>query len=239
MGEAGGGTGLSFNEPEALRTAIKALDAEGFQVHVHAICDRAIREALDAFEAARDANGARDARHHITHLQLLDHADVPRFRDLDVTATVQPYWASADEQMRELTIPFLGPERAGRQYAFRTLHEAGVRLAFASDWSISTADPLMGIEVAVTRRDPGERDAEPFIPQEALEPEVALRAATAGSAFVNRLDEETGTISVGRRADLVVLDHDPFDPELGGPADARVRMTLVDGEIVFEAGATG
>ena len=239
VGEAGGGTGFSFNEPEALRTAIKALDAEGFQVHVHAIGDRAIREALDAFEAARDANGARDARHHITHLQLLDPADVPRFRDLDVTATVQPYWASADEQMRELTIPFLGPERAGRQYAFRTLHEAGVRLAFASDWSISTADPLMGIEVAVTRRDPGERDAEPFIPQEALEPEVALRAATAGSAFVNRLDEETGTISVGRRADLVVLDHDPFDPELGGPADARVRMTLVDGEIVFEAGATG
>jgi len=239
VGEAGGGTGFSFNEPEALRTAIKALDAEGFQVHVHAIGDRAIREALDAFEAARDANGARDARHHITHLQLLDPADVPRFRDLDVTATVQPYWASADEQMRELTIPFLGPERAGRQYAFRTLHEAGVRLAFASDWSISTADPLMGIEVAVTRRDPVERDAEPFIPQEALEPEVALRAATAGSAFVNRLDEETGTISVGRRADLVVLDHDPFDPELGGPADARVRMTLVDGEIVFEAGATG
>jgi hypothetical protein len=238
VGEAGGGTGFSFNEPEALREAVTALDAEDFQVHVHAIGDRAIREALDAYEAARASNGARDARHHMTHLQILDPADVPRFRDLDVTATVQAYWAFADEQMTELTIPYLGEDRSRRQYAFRTLHDAGVRLAFASDWSISSADPLLGIEVAVTRTDPEDRDAEPFIPEEALEPEVALRAATLGSAFVNRLDEDTGTIEVGKLADLVVLDHDPFDPALGGPADARVRMTLVEGEVVFEAGAT-
>ncbi len=238
VGETGGGTGFSFNEPAALCEAATALDAEGFQIHVHAIGDRAIREALDAFEAARDANGARDARHHVTHLQLLDPADIERFRDLDLTATVQAYWAFADEQMTELTIPFLGHERAGRQYAFRSLHDAGVRLAFASDWSISTADPLMGIEVAVTRTDPEDRGGDPLVPEEALEPETALRAATAGSAFVNRLDEETGTIEVGKLADLVVLDHDPFDPALGGPADARVRMTLVGGEIVFEVGAT-
>jgi predicted amidohydrolase YtcJ len=238
VGEVGGGTGFSFNEPEALGAAVTALDARGFQVHVHAIGDRAIREALDAFEAARRANGTRDARHHITHLQLLDPADVERFRDLDLIATVQPYWASADEQMTELTIPYLGPERAGRQYAFRTLQDAGVRLAFASDWSISTADPLKGIEVAVTRTDPDDRGAEPFIPEEALEPEAALRAATIGSAFVNRLDGETGTIQAGKLADLVVLNHDLFDPALGGPADARVRMTLVEGEVVYEAGAT-
>jgi predicted amidohydrolase YtcJ len=237
-GDVGGGTGFSFNEPEALREAVVALDAEGFQVHVHAIGDRAIREALDAYEAARRANGVRDARHHVTHLQLLDPADIERFRDLDITATVQAYWAFADEQMTELTIPYLGEQRSRRQYAFRTLHDAGVRLAFASDWSISTADPLMGIEVAVTRADPEDRDAEPFIPEEALEPVTALRAATTGSAFVNRLDEETGTIAVGKQADLVVLDHDPFDPGLGGPADARVLMTLVGGEVVFEAGAT-
>jgi hypothetical protein len=140
--------------------------------------------------------------------------------------------------MTHLTIPYLGEERSRRQYAFRTLHDAGVRLAFASDWSISSADPLLAIEVAVTRTDPDDRGADPFIPEEALEPEVALRAATLGSAFVNRLDDQTGSIQEGKLADLVVLSHDPFDPALGGPADARVRMTLVGGEVVYEAGAT-
>ncbi|HSL10724.1 MAG TPA: amidohydrolase [Actinomycetota bacterium] len=234
---AGGGTGFSFNEPAALREAIVALDAEHFQVHVHTIGDRAIRETLDAFEAAAGSNGARDARHHLTHLQLLDPADVSRFRALDLVATVQPYWASADEQMTELTIPFLGHERSGRQYAFRSLHDAGVRLAFASDWAITTADPLMGIEVAVTRTDPEDRGGEPFLPQEALDLGTALAAATIGSAYVNRLDATTGSIVVGKDADLVVLDHDPTDPDLAGPADARVELTMIGGEVVYERGA--
>lgn len=234
---AGGGTGYSFNEPTALREGIVALDAEGFQVHVHAIGDRAIRETLDAFEAAAATNGERDARHHVTHVQLLDPTDVARFRALGLVATVQPYWAFADQQMVELTIPFIGHERSRRQYAFRSLHDAGVRLAFASDWAISTADPLMGIEVAVTRTDPEDRGAEPFLPEQALDLATALAAATCGSAFVNHLDGETGTIEVGKQADLVVLDHDPADPNLAGPADARVQMTIVGGEVVYERGA--
>ena len=237
VGGVGGGTGFSFNRPSALREAIVALDAEGFQVHVHAIGDRAIRETLEAFEAAVDANGRRDARHHLTHLQLLDPADVGRFRALDLVATVQPYWASADEQMTELTIPHLGDERSGRQYAFRSLHDAGVRLAFASDWAITTADPLMGIEVAVTRTDPEDRGGEPFIPGEALDLGTALAAVTIGSAYVNHLDDTTGTIEVGKDADLVALDHDPTDPDLAGPADARVDLTLIAGEVAYERGA--
>jgi predicted amidohydrolase YtcJ len=236
---AGGGTGFSFNAPDALEDAIVALDAEGFQVHVHAIGDRAIGEALDAFEAARAANGPRDARHHITHLQLLDPEDIVRFRDLDLVATVQPYWAFADEQLTELTIPFLGPGRARRQYAFRTIHETGVRLAFASDWSISTADPLMGIEVAITRTDPEDRGTEPFLPEQALDPATALAAATIGSAYVNRRDHAAGTITEGKDADLVVLDRDPFDPELAGPADARTSMTIIGGKVVYERGGNG
>ncbi|MEX2274042.1 MAG: amidohydrolase [Actinomycetota bacterium] len=234
----GGGTGFSFNRPSALREAIVALDAEGFQVHVHTIGDRAIRETLDAFEAAVGANGRRDARHHLTHLQLLDPADVGRFRALDLVATVQPYWASADEQMAELTIPYLGHERSGRQYAFRSLHDAGVRLAFASDWAITTADPLMGIEVAVTRTDPENRGGEPLIAHEALDLDTALAAATIGSAYVNHLDARTGTIEVGKDADLVVLDRDPTDPDLAGPADARVELTLIGGEVAYERGAS-
>jgi predicted amidohydrolase YtcJ len=234
---AGGGTGFSFNEPAALREGVVALDADGFQVHVHAIGDRAIRETLDAFEAAAASNGERDARHHVTHLQLLDPADVARFRALGLVATVQPYWAFADRQMVELTIPFIGHERSRRQYAFRSLHDAGVRLAFASDWAISTADPLMGIEVAVTRTDPEDRGTEPFLREQALDLGTALAAATRGSSYVNHLDGETGSIEVGKQADLVVLDHDPADRDLAGPADARVEMTIVGGGIVYERGA--
>jgi predicted amidohydrolase YtcJ len=231
-----GGHGFSFNEPERLEAAVVRLDADGFAVHVHAIGDRAIREALDAFDRARAVNGVRDARHQMTHLQLLDPNDVPRMRGLDVVAVVQAYWASADEQMTELTIPFIGPERAARQYAFRTLLDGGVRLAFSSDWSISTADPLKQIEVAVRRIDPSERDAEPFLPEERIELEEAIAAATLGSAFALGHEDRTGSLEPGKLADLIVLDRDPLDPDLAGPAEARVQMTMVGGEIVHEAG---
>ncbi len=239
VGSPVGGRGFSFNEPEALEAAVVRLDAEGFTVHVHAIGDRAIREALDAFERARAVNGRRGARHQMTHLQLLDPVDVPRMRDLGIVAVVQPYWASADEQMTELTNPFIGPERAARQYAFRTLLDAGVRLASSSDWAISTADPLEAIEVATRRVDPSERDAEPFLPQERIGLDEAIAAATLGAAFALGHDERTGSIQPGKLADLVVLDRDPHDPDLAGPADAEVSLTMVGGEVVHEArGAT-
>ena len=234
-----GGRGSSFNEPEALEAAVVRLDAEGFTVHVHAIGDRAIREALDAFEQARAVNGRQGARHQMTHLQLLDPIDVPRVRDLGIVAVVQPYWASADEQMTELTNPFIGPERAARQYAFRTLLDADVRLASSSDWAISTADPLKAVEVAVRRVDPSERGAEPFLPQERIGLGEAFAATTIGAAFALGHEDATGSIEPGKLADLVVLDRDPYDPELAGPADAQVTLTMVGGEVVHEArGAT-
>ena len=130
---------------------------------MHAIGDRAVRNALDACEAARDANGARDARHHVAHLQVIHPDDVPRFRELGVVANCQPYWAQHDPQMDELTIPFLGPDRAPLQYPFGSLHAAGAMLAFGSDWSVSTADPLEEMEVAIRRpiRHPGCRTVPP------------------------------------------------------------------------------
>ena len=105
-------TGISYLDHDQLVEAVTALDREGFQVHMHAIGDRAVRNGLDACEAARHANGTRDARHHIAHLQVIHPDDVPRFRDLGVIANCQPYWAQHDPQMDELTVPFLGPERA-------------------------------------------------------------------------------------------------------------------------------
>ncbi len=235
-GHPTGGTGtLNFAPPELKRLAVE-LDARGFQLHYHAIGDRAVREALDAIETARRVNGARDARHHIAHIQMIHPDDVPRFAELDAVANAQPLWAVHEAQMDELTIPFLGPERAGWQYPFGSLLRAGARLAFGSDWTVSTANPFPQIEVAVRRVWPGNRDAEPFLPAERLTPDQALLAATVGSAFVNRQDE-AGWLGVGRLADVAILDRELGAPDAGPIADTTVVATMVGGEFVFESPA--
>jgi predicted amidohydrolase YtcJ len=236
--DGSGGTtdnaGLSMVEPQALRRHVTELDAEGFQVHIHAIGDRAVREALDAFEAALVANGGRDHRHHIAHIQVIHRDDVGRFAKLGVTANMQPLWATHEDQMDDLTLPFLGPERAGWQYPFASLVGAGARLAAGSDWPVSSPDPLWGIHVAVNRQLPADAGEvrEPFLAGEALDVEAALTAYTAGSAYVNHLDD-TGIIELGARADLAVLDTDirSCDPSQIGPT--RVLATYVDGAEVF------
>jgi predicted amidohydrolase YtcJ len=232
-GEPTGNRGIAFLEDEELAAAVTRLNSEGFQVHFHAIGDAAVRSALDAVEAARRANGPRGNRHHVAHLQVVHPEDVPRFASLEVTANVQAFWASHEPQMDELTIPFLGPERAARQYPFASLARAGARVALGSDWSVSTPDPLLQIEVAVTRVDPERRDGDPFLPEERLDPGPALAAATIGSAYVNRLEDETGTVEPGKAADLVVLDHDPFaDGPIG---DTRAVITIAAGRVVHDA----
>jgi predicted amidohydrolase YtcJ len=231
--------GLSFLEADSLKRAITRLDGEGFQVHVHAIGERAVREALDGFEGARSANGARDLRHHIAHIQVIHPDDVPRFASLGVVANAQPYWACLDGQMRDLTIPFLGPERTGWQYPFASLRRAGATLAFGSDWPVSTADPLKEIQVAVTRVSDDDFEAPVFLPDERLELATALEAFTKGSAFVNHLDSDTGTIDVGKAADLVVLDRNLFNVRSSEIGQARVLLTLIEGEPVHAAAGWG
>jgi hypothetical protein len=232
-GRPTGNRGFPFVEDPELAEAVTRLDREGFQVHFHAIGDAAVRSALGAVEAAHRANGSLGNRHHVAHLQVVHRDDVPRFAALGVTATPQPFWASHEPQMDELTIPFLGPERSGHQYPFASLARAGARLAFGSDWSVSTPDPLLQIEVAVTRVDPDDRDGEPFLPEERLDPDASLEAFTRGSAYLNRLEERTGTIEPGKDADLAVLDHDPFaDGPIG---EARTILTLVGGRVVHDA----
>jgi predicted amidohydrolase YtcJ len=232
-GHVTGNSGLSFVDPAVLREAVTALDAAGFQVHVHAIGDRAVREALDAIEAARTANGHTDGRHHLAHIQVIHPDDVPRFGHLGVTATMQALWAANDEQMSELTLPFLSRERACWQYPFGALKRSGALLAAGSDWPVSTPDPLAAIQVAVTRRQP-DAEAEAFLRDQALTQAEAFTAYTAGSAYVNHLDE-TGVVEVGRLADLVVLDRDPLSGEPEAITDAHVVATYVEGECVFSA----
>jgi predicted amidohydrolase YtcJ len=228
-------TGIAYVKRDELAAAVTALDAEGFQVHMHAIGDRAVRSALDACEAARVANGLRDARHHIAHLQVVHPDDVPRFRDLGVVANCQPYWAQHDPQMDELTVPLLGADRVAFQYPFGALHAAGATLAFGSDWSVSTPNPLEEMEVAIRRVDPSARQADSFLPDQRLALHLALAAFTAGSAFVNH-DEAGGSIREGGRADLVVLDRNVFDAPDATVADARVQHTIASGRMVYSAG---
>jgi predicted amidohydrolase YtcJ len=233
------GSGLSYVDPAALPGYVTQLDAAGFQVHFHAIGDRAVREALDAVQAARAAGVGtgprRDNRPHIAHLQVVHPDDVPRFAALNVTATMQGLWAAHEPQKDQLTIPFLGAERAQRQYMFGELLRSGARLAAGSDWAVSSANPLRAIHVAVNRSLYGAtgKEAEPFLPGQRLELAEAVAAYTIGSAYVNHLDDVTGAIDRGKLADLVVLDRDPFALPAADIGTTAVAATYVQGQQVY------
>jgi predicted amidohydrolase YtcJ len=222
--------GLSFIDPERLPEFVTELDRRGFQPHFHALGDRAVRDALDAVESARNTNGPSDTRPHLAHLQVVHPRDVPRFAELGATANIQALWAAHEPQMDELTLPFLDEDLAGWQYPFGDLHAARARLAAGSDWPVSSPDPIQGLHVAVNRVLPG-TGREPFLPDQRLPLETALAAYTSGSAYVNHLDD-TGRIEPGYRADLVVLDRDPFAAPDGEIGSVTVQMTFVDGRAV-------
>ncbi|MFC4121293.1 amidohydrolase [Nonomuraea zeae] len=229
-----GGTGLSYVDPDKLKEYVAELDSHGFQVHFHAIGERAVREALNSFEGTNPAN-----RHHIAHLQIIEPTDVPRFAALGVTANLQPLWATHHAQMDELTLPFLGEPRSSWQYPFADLLAHGTRFCAGSDWPVSNADPLQGMHVAVNRTEPGSSvhagyptAQTPFLPGQRIDLATAMTAYTAGSAWINR--SPAGAIEPGRPADLVVLDRDPFELAPGDIWTTRVRMTFVDGVPVYE-----
>ena len=234
--DADGRRGVPFIDPDLLRAAVIELDRRGFQAHFHAIGDAAVGLALDAVAAARRRNGPSDGRHHIAHLEVVHPADLPRFAELDVTANIQPFWAADDDQMQELRMPVLGPARSKWQYPFASLRRAGARLAGGSDWTVTTANPILEIEVAVNRIAPETRDVAPFLPHERLTLDEAIEAFTMGSAYVNHLDATTGTIEVGKAADLVILDRNLRAPNGGPIGDARVLATYIQGECVYAAG---
>jgi hypothetical protein len=234
--------GISFVDPELLREAVTRLDERSFQVHFHTIGERAVREALDAIESARLANGPNDLRHHLAHIQVIHPDDVPRFRELGAVANAQPLWAAHEGQMDRLTIPFLGEPRWRWQYPFASLVRSGAMLAMGSDWSVSSANPLEEIHVAVNRRYPVNRESpealegaavDVFLPDERLDLATSIAAFTMGSAYVNHLDDATGSIEPGKLADLVVVDRDLFAAPADEIAAASVELTMVEGERVF------
>jgi predicted amidohydrolase YtcJ len=230
--KSGNVRGIPMVEPERLKDAVTRLDAAGFQVHFHAIGDGAVRQALDAIEQARRVNGDLGHRHHIAHLELVDPADVPRFHELGVIANFQPLWAFADEYITHLTIPFLGPERSLRLYPIGTLYRSGAIVAFGSDWSVSSPNPLEEIQVAITRMGPAGETRTPFLPGERINLPEALAAFTINAAYTNRLEKTTGSLEPGKNADLIVLDRNLFDIAPTQIAKARVLVTLLEGRAV-------
>ena len=219
--------------PGILNEAVAQLDELGFQVHIHAIGDAAVHEALNAFEFALQRNGPTNGRHHIAHVQFIDPNDVHRFAELNVTANVTPLWAQEEQALTELTLPRVGPERYRWNYLFNSILKSGGRIAFGSDWSVTSPDPLLGIETAVTRIDPEAHSTPVFLPDERITLAQAIAAATLDAAYVNHLDDRTGSIEVGKLGDLVILDTNLFEIEPSAISDAKVVATLFGGEVVY------
>jgi predicted amidohydrolase YtcJ len=228
------GSGIPNWSSEDLRRAITALDREKFQIHVHAIGDRAIRDTLDALEAARKTNGARDARPLLAHIQLFHPSDIPRFRELGAVADFQPLWAYFDPYIRDLTEPYLGPERSRWLYPIRSLAASGAVLAAGSDWSVSTMNPLEAIEVAVTRCDPELVTCDKsWIPEERVDLPTILAAYTIGGAWAGFEEKASGSLEAGKLADLIVLDKNLFRIPPGEISEAKVLVTMFEGRPVF------
>ncbi|HEX2819917.1 MAG TPA: amidohydrolase [Streptosporangiaceae bacterium] len=237
-GHPGGHRGRLFLEPEALGAAIRQLAAAGFQLHFHAIGDHAVSTALDAL-AALPAAQRQAGRHHLAHLQFISPRDMGRFRALDAVANFQPLWACAETQMEELTIPFVGAERAAWQYQIGSLVRGGTRIAFGSDWPVSSADPLQEIHVAVNRvlserlGRAGKPECEnPFLPDQAITLDAAIDAFTAGVAWVNHEEDVAGQLRPGMRADLAVLDQDLYAIPARDIGSTSVVTTVAGGVVV-------
>ncbi len=224
--------------PDSLTPLVESLDSAGFKVHVHAIGDRAIRVALDAFEAQYLRDGGAGPRHIIAHLELFDPADIPRLAQLGVVAAFQPLWAYADSYITDLTEPRLGPERSRWLYPIKSVLETGAIVAGGSDWSVTSMNPLLAIEVGVTRRSPDADDGEAWIPEERVSLDDMLYAYTMGGALAADQEEETGSITLGKSADLTVLDRDLSAIDASEISDVKVDMTLLEGRTVYRRPGT-
>jgi len=221
--------GLPVWSPAELAEAVAAFDADGFQVHIHAIGDAGVRAALDAVEHAAGRNGPRDRRAVIAHTQVVHPDDLPRFAELAVVANFEPLWAQLDPLQTELSLPRIGATRGGWQYPMGTLLASGAVVSMGSDWPVSSHRPLEGLAVAVTRQTRQGSPPGGWVPEQRLPVAAALSAYTLGSAYQAFEDHLWGTVVPGKRADLVWLDADPYDLDPAAWPDARVQGTWLAG----------
>jgi len=214
---------------EQLHTVLADADAAGLQVHAHVIGDGAVRQILDGFEWLESERGPADRRPLLAHLELIHPDDLPRFAALGAYADVQALWALPDEYITELTVPVIGPERAEWLYPIGALYDAGATVVAGSDWSVTSMNPFEAIEVAVTRKDWEDPEGEVLTPQHRVTAEQIFRAYTIDGARAVFLEDEIGSITVGKRADLVIVDRDPLAVDAGELADLVVEATYFEG----------
>ncbi|NMD06846.1 MAG: amidohydrolase [Phyllobacteriaceae bacterium] len=233
----GGNAPLMFGHNQ-VKDLFTAFDAARFQIHVHVIGDGALRAALDGFEAARHANGAWPSLHQLAHVQCLDPADLPRFRDLNAMANIQPLWARHEPSVSEVAVPMVGAARGQWMYAFRSMLDAGAPYCLSSDWGVSTLNPFPIMETAITRQPPRKDGNHPvFLPEQRMSIEECVKGYTVNAAAAAWRSQETGTLEAGKSADLIILDRDIFTCSPYDIGDTQVERTMFRGKTVYGATA--
>ncbi|MFO8129593.1 MAG: amidohydrolase [Bacteroidales bacterium] len=232
-----GFTGRPVWAPDVFEKTVRELHRGSFQIHVHTIGDGAVRAALNGLEKAVKEGGAGNMRHTLAHIELIDPADIPRLSNMGMVASFQPAWFYMDDNYFQETLPLLARSRADRRYVLRDFIKNGVDIAFGSDWPWGTVsssmDPLLAIGTAVTRQDPEKADSAPYEPEEKIGLASALALHTRGGAWQNFSEAFNGTLEVGKKADLVVLNANLFDLPLSELDHAGVEMTFFEGRCIF------
>jgi predicted amidohydrolase YtcJ len=223
--------GPSYFDQDNLNRIVTAADAAGLTVHIHAIGDRAIRSSLDAIAAARRSNGPLDNRDQIAHLELIDPADIPRFKELNVIANFQLLWVERGDYIDQATIKYIGPQRSRYLYAARSLRDAGALIAGGSDWGVSSFNAFAAMEHAVTRSAGPDEPA--LLPEQSLTLQDMLDAYTINAAMALRQERSTGSLEPGKRGDFIVLDRDIFARKVFELHNTRVTATYIDGRQVY------
>jgi len=228
-------TGRLLWSPENYKRAVAKLDADHLQIFTHAIGDRAVRLALDAYEEPQKTNRTRDSRSRIEHIETISAEDIPRFGKLGVIASFQPLHAYPDEDLLKVWLSNVGPERAQRGFAWHSVTRAGGVLAFGSDWPIVTLNPWPGVQNALTRKTREGNPPDGFVPQERISLEDAIEGYTLGAAFAGHRERTEGSLEPGKLADLIVLSQDVFKIEPNKVANTEVLLTMVGGKVVYQA----
>jgi predicted amidohydrolase YtcJ len=217
------------------KQAVAALDKRGIQIFTHAIGDRAVRLALDAYEGAAKTNGTRDMRHRIEHIETITAQDIPRFGKLGVIASYQPLHAEPNDDTLKVWARNAGPDRASRGWTWQSVAKTGGRLAFGSDWPVVTLNPWYGVQNAVTRQTLDGKPEGGWIPGERVSLEQAIEGYTFGAAFAGHRETSEGSLEEGKLADLIVLDQDIFNIPPSGIHMTNVLLTIVGGKIVYQS----
>jgi predicted amidohydrolase YtcJ len=228
-------TGKLFWEPEKYKQTIKELDHRGLQIFTHAIGDRAVRLALDAYEEAEQSNHTQDARPRIEHIETITAQDIPRFGKLGVVASFQPLHAYPDDDTLKIWARNVGTERAQRAWVWHSIESTGGLLAFGSDWPVVTLNPWPGVQNALTRQTTEGDPPNGFVPNERISLEDTIKAYTLGAALAGRREKTEGSIEPGKLADLIVLSQDLFKVPPTEIVKTEVLLTLVGGKVVYQS----